>query len=202
MNHQPLRRGQLLLLLATLLLSACATSSFKPPISSYSKPEANKAYLYGKFHLDGISEIHARTNNYPSIGLRFICDGDTEFTVGLAPREADQVVEVPAQLCSLKTLTFTNAMSGRAMGEKPYTGGALQNVRFSAGTLHYAGDVAGKFWTERGNNMSSLRWRVEEHVNRFAETSARILADRPALAALPRLDITGMPATTLARTGS
>lgn len=183
-----------LALAAACLLSACATSNFQPPVGHWSKPDPAKAYLYGSFKLNGISDIHAATNNYPGLGLRFVCEGDEEFTVGLAPLSPDQLFEVPARLCSLKTFTGNNAMSGRVMSEQRYRGTALQNVRFAAGTLHYAGDVTGEFATTPGK----LVWRLTGHVNRYAETTARVLAETPSITTMPRLDVSGVPTSPVA----
>lgn len=184
---------QIAVLPIAMALAGCATSRFEPSVSSFARPQADKAYVYGKFELHGESGIHVLTNNYSSIGLVFICADGSEFTIGLAPRTPDQLVEVPAQRCSLRLLTAHNAMTGRPLAERRYTGAALQNVQFKPGTLHYVGDVVGQASSEASKNINTLRWDLEEHTNRFNETTARMLTDRPAFAVLPRVDVTGLP---------
>lgn len=187
----PLR---LLVLLPLVLAAAgCATARFEPTVSSFSGPKPDKAYLYGKFQLHGASDIHVVTNNYSSIGLVFLCADGTEFTIGLAPRSPDQLVEIPARRCSLRLLTAHNAMNGRPLSERRYSGTALQNVDFRPGVMHYVGDVTGRRSNESQNGVHIYRWNIEEHVNRFAETTTRLMKEHPAYAALPRADVTGLP---------
>lgn len=189
--HSPLRLLGLLPLVLTA--AGCATARFEPTVSSFSAPKPGKAYVYGKFQLHGESGIHVVTNNYSSIGLVFLCADGTEFTIGLAPRTADQLVEVPAQRCSLRLLTAHNAMNGRPLSERRYSGTALQNVDFRPGVMHYVGDVTGRKSNETENGVHIYRWNIEEHVNRFGETTTRLMKEHPAYAALPRADVTSLP---------
>lgn len=175
------------------LLAACATRQFQPPLGNATPPQASKAYLYGSFQLDGIDDIHAATNNYPAIGLRFLCDGDVEFTIGLAPRQPDQIVEVPAQRCSLKTITGNDAMSGKTIFETRYRGTALQDIAFAAGSMHYIGDLSGEYDRSPAAHLNGRSWRLKDHANRFHATSTRVIAAAPKLAGLPRLDVSGLP---------
>jgi hypothetical protein len=148
------------------------------------------AYVYGHFRMDGVSAIHAATNNYASLGLRFVCSNGQSFTIGLSP-SGDQVLEVPAGECSLKTVSFNNGMSGNAMDVRPYPGPALQNFTLRPGRLHYLGDMVGSY-TE-GGAQGGINWKLSAIANRFGEASARVAASHNRIGQLPKVDATGVP---------
>jgi hypothetical protein len=79
------------------------------------------------------------------------------------------------------------------MTERRYTGPALQNVDFKAGTLHYIGNFTGRTSSGVSSNIHELRWSLEEHVNHFGETTSRVLTERPRLGAFRRVDVSGVP---------
>jgi hypothetical protein len=178
-------------LLATFMICAlaagCATSNSGRGAAEGSKVDASKARVYGRFEMDtqGKKYIGIVLYNFPSIGLRFACERGDSFTVSLSAKQPDQVIEVPADKCSLKELVFSNGALALVAQSKPYQGSALQNVTFEAGKLHYLGDYKGSTWDSGGYR----KWQLTEVASRFDETTVRMMADNPSLSALARIDL-------------
>lgn len=172
-------------------LVGCATSTFTDPLSLRSEPDGHKAVVYGRFFMDGVSGIHAATNNYASIGMKFSCDGGTGFTIGLVPGDAERALQVSPGVCSLKTVAFTNGMSGRPMDERAYPGPALQSIRLTAGSMHYLGDFVGSYSNAASGQRYTLNWKLSAPANRFADTTKQVLTRHATLAAWPRTDVLG-----------
>jgi hypothetical protein len=169
------------------LAAGCATSNSGRGAAADSKLDASKARVYGRFEMDtqGQKYIGIVMYNFPFVGLRFACDRGDSFTVSLSASQPDQVLEVPADKCSLKELVYSNGKLALVSQSKPYQGSALQNVTFEAGKLHYLGDYKGRTWDSGGYR----NWQLSEVASRFDETTVRVLADNPALNALARVDL-------------
>jgi hypothetical protein len=178
-------------LLATFMLCAlaagCATSNGERGATASSKVDTGKARVYGRFEMDtqGKKYIGIVLYNFPSIGLRFSCERGETFTVSLSAKQPDQVVEVPADKCSLKELVYSNGALSLATQSKPYQGSLMQNVMFEAGKLHYLGDFKGSTWDSGGYR----NWKLTDVASRFDETTDRVMADNPSLSALARIDL-------------
>jgi hypothetical protein len=169
------------------LAAGCATSNSERGATAGSKVDASKARVYGRFEMDtqGKKYIGLVLHNFPSIGLRFACERGDSFTVSLSAKQPDQVIEVPADKCSLKELVYSNGALAMVAQSKPYQGSALQNVTFEAGKLHYLGDYKGSTWDSGGYR----NWKLTDVASRFDETTVRVMADNPSLSALARIDL-------------
>lgn len=176
----------LALLVASIALTSCATKSFSPFIKDQGEISSSKAYVYGRFELLDTSSVSISLNSYDAIGLRFSCDSEKTFTVGLHPTEFEQIIEAPVGKCSLYEIIFTKgAHSSRAEPEpNRYTGKPLQAITLQPGTLNYIGDIKGKVSYSSQGNTIYTHWNITESKDRFEETSASIANRFPSASSL------------------
>ncbi|HEY7376411.1 MAG TPA: hypothetical protein VIF57_29905 [Polyangia bacterium] len=156
-------------------------------MSPANKPDAENAYIFGRFHIN-VERLAFAMDGYQTMGFVIACSDGRQYTVRFVIEDRVQVIAVDPARCGLTEVVFTDG-DGVIKARRPMIGRPPGGFVLTAGTAYYLGD----FFAQAGMKVDwmllykerTFAWQMMAVEDNYEATSDRMQRTFTNLARLP-----------------
>jgi len=154
-------------------------------LTTTSRPNANFAYLYGRFSIR--SESSVLTNGYPTMGFKLVCADGHAYTIRFLNQPKIEVIEVTPSACQISEIVYSDASDG-ITGRRRAPPGWMSPRTFEAGRAYYLGDYEAEYAHEWKIIETEHTWKLTSEENDYDSSTKDFAATFTGFAAMPTAD--------------